>query len=141
MGGLALALEFKCEDNDVKDIVSKNMPVFYSDVLKAWYALQNKNNKNRNVSNVSKNTIIWCNANVRHRGKVLLFEEWIKAGIIYMKDIIVNDRFLNLGELANVVKSPLILFSLHKLINAIPKKWKEEIKTKIYRPQEYNQTC
>ena len=103
---------------------------FYSDVLKAWYALQNKNNKNRNVSNVSKNTIIWCNANVRHRGKVLLFEEWIKAGIIYMKDIIVNDRFLNLGELANVVKSPLILFSLHKLINAIPKKWKEEIKTK-----------
>lgn len=43
LGGLELALEFKYEENDVEDRVSKDMPVFFIKVLiKSLVCLQEK---------------------------------------------------------------------------------------------------
>jgi hypothetical protein len=70
------------------------------------------------------------NNDVRHHGHVLYFKNWINAGLIHLKDIVVNDRFINLSELSNVIMSPLNLFNLHKLIASIPKVWKNKVKHK-----------
>ena len=110
IGGLSLVLEFNCEENDVKDFASVKMPEFYKQVWEAWYVLQNLSNTKQKTTNLYEDTIIWCNTNVRHKGKVLHFGEWIKAGIIYMKDIVADDRILNLSEIEQIIRHPILCF-------------------------------
>ena len=126
LGGLSFILELNCQVKDIKDIIYGDLPLFYQDILKAWYTLQSKTETN---TSVNRNTILWGNTNIRHKNKVLFFKEWIKTGIIHMKDIIVNNRFLNVNEVSQIIKNPLNMFMLHKLINAIPKAWKNEVRS------------
>jgi len=94
-------------------------------VLKAWYSLQEKNTKELQVAN---NTIIWGNSNVKHNGKVLMFKEWVDAGIIFLKDITVGNRFISLDELSKMIVSAVNMFQLYKLIGSIPDSWKTKIR-------------
>ena len=122
-GGLHSLLNLNCKQEDVKEIIKGKMPSFYQDILEAWFVLLNKCNK---ISPC--NAVLWGNDNIRHKGKVLFFTKWIKADIMYLKDIICTNRFLDLKELDKMVKCPYNLFNLHKLIAAVPKTWKDKIK-------------
>ena len=122
-GGLTFLLNLNCQQEDVTDIVRGKIPSFYQNILEAWYLLLNKCNK---IS--PHNTILWGNDNIRYKGKVLFFTNWIKVNIMYLKDVICKKGFLDLKELDRMLKSPYNLFNLHKLIAAIPKAWKDKIK-------------
>ena len=100
---------------------------FYKDILKAWYCLQDKKEKDKGVY---KNEILWGNDKVRYKGKMLYYTNWINVGIMYLPDIVVGDRFINITELSRKLKSPTNILKLHKLLVSIPDKWKSEVKKK-----------
>ena len=51
---------------------------------------------------VHKNYILWGNNEVRYKGKMLYNAKWIKAGILYLHDIVIGDRFINFTELSKI---------------------------------------
>ena len=61
---------------------------------------------------------------------MLYYAKWIKAGIVYLHDIVIGDRFINITELSNKINCLTNMFKLHKLLVAIPDKWKSEVKKK-----------
>ena len=77
---------------------------------------------------VHRNDILWANDDVRYKGKMLFYTKWIKAGIVYLHEIVIGDRFIYITELSNKINCPTNMFKLHKLLVAIPDKWKSEVK-------------
>lgn len=48
---------------------------------------------------------IWNNCNMRYKGNVLFFENWVKSGILFVKDILDNNgKIRTLESLTNVLK-------------------------------------
>ena len=73
---------------------------------------------------VLMNQIIWNNSDVKCNNKVLMFHKWKDAGIVYLGDVVINNRFMNLTELRQIVQCPRNVFNLQKLLTAISKAWK-----------------
>ncbi|XP_078603144.1 uncharacterized protein LOC144877113 [Branchiostoma floridae x Branchiostoma japonicum] len=55
-----------------------------------------------------RDQIIWCNKNVRSQGKTLFFPQWIKEGIIYVKDLF-TDGFLSTDNHPTLCNRPSTL--------------------------------
>ena len=53
---------------------------------------------------------------------IVIFKNWKDAGIVYLTDVVINNRFMNLTELRQIVRCPFF-FNLQKLLSAIPKAW------------------
>ena len=123
-GGLNFILELHCKETDVNNIFQGKIPDFYVDIIKVWFKLQDKI---RSDTDVTENEIIWANKHVRHKGNILYYSKWIKAGITHLKDIVKGNRFINLVELSKKVKCVSNIFELHKLIKAIPRNWKDKV--------------
>ena len=51
---------------------------------------------------VYKNDILWGNDNVGYKGEMLYYTKWISAGIIYLHDILIDNRFGNLWPIYQV---------------------------------------
>ena len=49
------------------------------------------------------NQIIWNNSDVKCNNKVLMFHKWKDAGIVSLSDVVINNRFMNLTELRQIV--------------------------------------
>ena len=122
-GGLSFLLELNCKCDDVFDITKGKMPPFYQNILESWYYLQSKCNKSN-----SNNSILWGNDNIRHNGKILFFPKWIQAKIFCLKDIVIENRIMNLKDLEKRLKCPYNLFNLHKLAASISECWKTKIR-------------
>ena len=58
------------------------------------------------------------------KGEMLYYTKWISAGIIYLHDIVIDNRFINLSELSKKIKCPTNVFKFQKFFSAIPDKWK-----------------
>ena len=69
------------------------------------------------------NQIIWNNSDVKCNNKVLMFHKWKDAGIVYLSDVVINNRFVNVTELRQIVQCPRNVFNLQKLLTAI-QAWK-----------------
>ena len=67
------------------------------------------------------NQIIWNNSDVKCNNKLLMFQKWKDAGIVYLSDVVIGNRLMNLNELLQIVQCPRNVFTLQKLLTAIPK--------------------
>ena len=89
--------------------------------------------KREKSEGIHKNDILWGNNHVRYKGKMLYFTKWIKAAIVYLHDIVIGDRFINIIELSKKINFPTNMFKLHKLlVTIIPDKWKSKSKRKMF---------
>jgi len=124
-GGLPFILNLNCKPGDVMKIVQCNIPAFYKDVLTAWFSL-----KERIIDQTepTQYTILWGNRNIKYNGSPLFYTKWINAGIIYLKDIVIGNRFINMTELTNIIKCPTNFAKLGKLLNTIPREWRLKVK-------------
>ncbi len=115
----------KCKSSDVTELTKEQIPKFYIEVLKSWFSLKEKNtdSSTQNVHTL-EDQIIWYNSNVKFRNKLLMFKKWKDAGIMFLSDIVVNNRFVNLIELGQLVRCPNYLFDFQKILTAIPRHWK-----------------
>ena len=80
--------------------------------------------------------ILWGNDNVRYKGEMLYYTKWINADIIYLLDIVTDNRLINLTELSKKIKCPSNIFKFHKLLSAIPENWKRVAKNNNLCSQE-----
>ena len=53
-----------------------------------------------------------------------MFKKWKDAGFMFMSDIVVNNRFVNLIELRQLFRCPNYVFDFQKILTAIPRHWK-----------------
>ena len=56
--------------------------------------------------------------------KIIMFQKWKDAGSVYLSDVVINNRFMNLTELRQIVLCPKYVFNSQKLLPAVPKAWK-----------------
>ena len=75
------------DPNTVKRLGNVNK--LYSHCIEAFQELCNVK---KNSSNKATNDIIWCNNNVTFNGTTLEFSHWAQSGLLYIKDIIINDK-------------------------------------------------
>ena len=126
IGGLTFVLNLNCNASDVEQITKNKIPKFYKDVLESWFELK-ENNKCSSNRDVLVNQIIWNNSDVKCNNKLLMFQKWKDAGIVYLSDVVIGNRLINLNELLQIVQCPRNIFNLQKILTAIPKEWKSLI--------------
>ena len=133
IGGLNFVLNLNCKSIDVTEITREKIPKFYTEVLQSWFTLKEKNTTNViEEAGVLQNQIIWNNSDIKFRNKLLMFKKWKDAGIVYLSDLVISNRFINLTELRQLVRCPNNVFNLQKLLTAITQKWKMlNLKNKI----------
>ena len=91
---------------------------FYKCTLKTWL------DHNHIINNEALPTV-WNNIHITQNSKLLFYPNWIKAGIIYIQDILSeNNEILPFEQVCNIVGNPAVLklqylvvkFALHKII-------------------------
>ena len=94
--------------------------VFWQSVLQVWL----DNNEIQKDTNMA-NQVIWNNREVLYRNKCLCFTEWIKCGIVYIKDIIRNREIVQYERIVDMVgPAPHRMFEYNALKNALLRNWR-----------------
>ena len=88
-----------------KNEISKIIPDFYQEVFISY----NKCQLRKDITNISSfeylSQIIWYNNLFKYKNKCLLYSNWIKSGIIYVKDLFDKEgRFLSEDKIFNKLK-------------------------------------
>ena len=66
------------------------------------------------IATVLEDQIIWYNNNIKFRNKLLMFKKWKDAGIMYLSDIVTNNRFISLFELRQIFQRVQMMFLNYK---------------------------
>ena len=113
-----------------------NLPLFYQEMLNAFYALQSTIEFNIESQMDVFEIPIFCNPLMTHKNKSLLFHEFLKSGIILIKHICyeVIPGFLPKNAIIEIIhekfpeiKSSDIEAAYSKILSAIPDTWKNLI--------------
>ena len=105
-----------------------NIPPFYNSVA---YAIQRFNESQLAIPvnyNSIMEQIIWGNKFICVKDKALYNRKWIDSGIIKIKDIVEKNNFITSEQLIDKLKFKHNWISEYtRIINAIPKEWKNTI--------------
>ena len=113
-----------------------HLPLFYKEMLIAFYAINPKIEFNFEKQHVYE-IPLFCNPQITHNSKSLLFHEFIDAGITQIKHICyeVVPGFLSKNSITEIiqdkfpdVKKSDIEAAYSKILNAIPESWLELLK-------------
>ena len=114
----------KTNETNVKDFtLVHNMPLFYQEVFSCF----NQCKKGKSVQNMSSCDLmqqpIWNNKQICFKGKTIEFTNWIKSGILYVKDLFdENGNFIDLAYLSNVLHNKNNWLCEYKCIKSIFRK-------------------
>ena len=93
---------------------------FWRKVLEVWI----ENNKVTDEESNMLSEVIWNNDKVQYRGRTVLFQDWIKSGIIYLKDMVEYGQIMSYNRVLEIVgESPGRLLEYNVVYNALPKDW------------------
>lgn len=101
-----MKIEYILESNvtNTSDFNSlKGLPQFYKEVFTAF----NECKTPKSIDTVDEilRQNIWFNVNFKYKGKVLYFQNWFESGFHYVKDIVNDNGFKPLNEIATISKS------------------------------------
>ena len=123
--------------SDIKDLNLTKIPTFYREALITWASLRG----NRTIANISEilNENLFCNENIKSHNKTLLFVNWQNSGISKIQHIWDTDN--NTWAEENTILEKLTdtnnwMAEYFSLKNAVPKIWKETLKSKQYESNE-----
>ena len=89
--------------NFINDATGMQQNEFYIDILCAF----NNSKTIRKVENMNPSDIIneplWGNKMFMYRGKALFFKQWIKDGILYVKDIVSDEKVMEDSEIFSMI--------------------------------------
>ena len=84
-------------------------PQFYSDVLNAFSQCRKKQKIELMSIGYFLSQPIWCNNSFVKKGKALYFEQWLKSGILYVKELLDDEGdFLSLASACRKMKSNVL---------------------------------
>ena len=122
---------------DIKFFDLRNLPDFYRTILNYWqnFKLLTDNDK------AAQNQIIWNNSNILVDGKPILYNSWLTNGIMYIKDLLAEDKnFLSLAGLKAKFNLNVPFTTYYGVLNAIPANWKKSIQnTDVQRGLPYEE--
>ncbi len=129
IGGLSLALNYNLNPEHVKTI--NRMSPFYQEIFTAWCILQNKTETQNISKNYILNQVIWNNSRITHAKKPLFLKEWVKSGILTIRDILDESGFIASSvierKLTSRVARASCFFNLEKIKRCIQKSWRDAI--------------
>jgi len=104
--GLCAKTLLKCNFTMEKETEQLTLPVFYKEVFFAY----NKCKFTKCVDKMNnydfQSQIIWCNSLFKFNNKCLLFKNWIKGGIVFVRDLFnQNGHFLSSTDVLSRLKS------------------------------------
>ena len=126
IGGIHLCLNYNLKLDQLKYI--NKMSPFYEEIFKAWCMLNNKKEQTCTSQDDILNQVIWYNSYITHAKKPLFLKEWIKAGIVTVRDILVKSSFITFLEIQRKLDSAgsraTCFFDLEKIKMCIKKEWR-----------------
>ena len=119
LGGTFL---FEC-NFDIHDLnLSSELPSFYKEILSAWQEIQSTDPSSADEYG---NEIIWNNRFIRIDGKPIFFLSWYQKGVIKIRDLLVDGRFLSITEFQDKYGLKVNFLKYYGLLSAIPSRWKK----------------
>ena len=127
-----------CCNYDLKKLPIK-LPTFYEECFKSFAKCSATNYESmQEIKDLSK-AILWNNKFICIEGKSVYFKALAEKGILRIRDLISeNDELIvkSHGKLRELNSSPLDVFRLVTLIDALPVEWRELLKTFAYKGDE-----
>ena len=118
--------ECNLHQSDTKEIHVKFVGSFVKDIIDAWCEYNYYTPKDK-VHIL--NQLIWLNSFIKIDKKVVLYNSWLQAGVIYIKDLIdANGSFLEYGEFCTKYNLQTNRLLYYGIIHSIPNPWKKIIK-------------
>ena len=119
--------------------VSYPLPQFYKEIVEAFIELNKCKGTNLKINSFYdvRKQVIWGNQKIKYKGKSLLFNNWIDAGIICIDDILCNGKISETLVYNKLTNKTNWISEMSILRASIPQSWKtfiyseESIKTKI----------
>ena len=112
---------WECNFNvdDAKKFGAKSQ--FWQDLLIAW---REYNYGVPSEPDQMANQVIWYNSHIRIANQMVYKKRWFEMGIIYVKDLIMEDHLMTYREFRNVYDSTINEMEFNALMAAISKIWK-----------------
>ena len=139
LGKMTLALNYSLQN------INRDIPSFHQELLRAWFKHSQYHTRSQTPVSVSDilNEPLFLNGLITSRNKTFMYGDWIKAGIIQIKDICYEFapgslRAPALHELISDQHSPPLSTTARKLnvlLDALPKEWCYQISTSETRNQ------
>ncbi len=105
--------------------LSKNIPVFYQQVLDYWYNVQREPTNLQDI----RNQHLWYNKYIKVDGHSLFISEMSQKHINIVNDLLDKDSiFKKAIEIKNTFELSINIMTINSLLSAIPRKWKKVIK-------------
>ena len=119
-----------CCDFDLKKLPI-TLPKYYKECFECFVECSGAKQRNDSPSHEDiSETVIWNNRFICIHGKSLYNKRLVSKGIIRIGDLISEEnRFITTGNLNESDFSPLDVFEIIAIIDAIPCKWREILKT------------
>ena len=110
-----------------------NIAPFYWTIIKSWNILKELDKEEIDPINIRRQWL-WMNKHIKINNKEIKWNQWINKGIKLIHDIIDNQgNFLTLTELKEIYNFKCDFLKYNSLKDAIPKVWREKLKTKEIR--------
>jgi hypothetical protein len=118
---------FRCNLDTTQNKTKLNE--FYWEILKAWVDTNRLEFKDMSVFDI-RSQCLWMNKHIKVAKLELNWKNWIQHNIFTIHDIVDNEgKFLTPHELNRIFNSNCNVMQYNQLKDAIPKEWREKIKT------------
>ena len=99
------------------------LPVFYYMLLKIWFGT--KQVLTEHDMQTCYTQVIWINDVIQLNKKTILYPDWVKAGFIYIRDILDGKGQLHsLEYFQSRINNGAVLLKYYALLKALPNKWR-----------------
>ena len=122
--GFKNELIWECNFNATDVVKFECKSAFWTDVLKTWAEY---NFVNPQCPEEVGNQILWYNSLIRVAESFVFYKEWYEKGIIYVKDLVRNDKIVSLEQLCYLYDESFSAMKYNCLISATPRVWKRMI--------------
>ena len=101
------------------DIKESSIPVYYKDCLMYFQEMCKKGKDKQEV----ESEILWCNSKFQFRGEAFRFKHWAKSGILFLTDLVENEKIKE-NYIQNKVRQKAgLTFELYSIKKNLPKEW------------------
>ena len=121
---------FLCCDCDLK-MLPVNLPNYYKECLECFAECSTANltNVNNLTHEQIARTVIWNNKFVNIEGKSIFNGKLVRQGIVRVFDLVTKqNRFVGINNILEANLSPIDMFELMSIADALPLNWRQSIK-------------